>query len=1040
MNYRAPRGTRDILPEEAEKWHYLEETFKKFCDLYGFGEIRTPMFEQTELFARSVGEDSDIVSKEMYSFKDRRGRDLTLRPELTAAVARAYLENNLGERPQPIKLFYSGPMFRYDRPQAGRYRQFNQFGLEIFGSEQAVADVEIIAFCYNFFRALQIENLSIELNSVGCPACRPRYRETIIPILEQVEGELCGDCRNRYKNNPLRVLDCKEEKCQSLVADAPRLIDHLCEDCENSFEQVKALLEKLQIPFHLNPKLVRGLDYYTRTAFEITAGEKGAQASLCGGGRYDHLVEHIGGPYVPGVGVAFGVERVLLTMDWDKVMPDPCPPVFITAAGEGMEKEALALAHELRDQGIAAETDLLQRSLKAQMKYAGRRGYKEVVILGEAEITRGRLALRNMETGEQVDLSRKDLIDKLLEERSSGNRNVTGEVDVVEEKAPDHGEDAEVLLPEDGERAVKTHYCGNLDLKHVGKKVRLCGWVGKRRDHGGLIFIDLRDRSGVMQLVFDQKQGIEMFRQAEGLRSEYVISVEGEVVRRSEETVNPALPTGEIELKTDFLEILNTSKTPPFYIEDGVKVDDNLRLRYRYLDLRRPEMLKKMQLRHRAVKLIRDFLDHYEFMEIETPMLTRSTPEGARDFLVPSRLQSGSFYALPQSPQLFKQLLMVSGIERYFQIVRCFRDEDLRADRQPEFTQVDIETSFVSTEQLFAIMEDLMAALWKEFFGIDLKRPFLRIPYHEAMDRFGSDKPDVRYGMELVNLNDPAGRSEFKVFRSALESGGAVKGLCVSGSGERMSRKDLDDLTLFARQLGAKGLAWAVVEKEGWRSPIAKFFDQELIDEINSEMGASSGDLLLFMADQWQTACEVLGHLRTRLAPTEISSKPHFLWVVDFPLFHYNEEEQRYDSDHHPFTAPKDEDVHLLEKDPLSVRAQAYDLVLDGVEIGGGSTRIHNREEQSKIFNLLGLTEEESRGKFGFLLEALNYGAPPHGGIALGLDRLIALLTGDDSIREVIPFPKTAAASCLMTGAPAAVSEKQLEELGIMLKESGEDE
>ncbi|MFO7951207.1 MAG: aspartate--tRNA ligase [Bacillota bacterium] len=1035
MEYRAPRGTRDILPDEARKWQYLEESFKRFCYLYGFGEIRTPIFEQTELFARSVGEDSDIVSKEMYSFKDRSGRDLTLRPELTAAVARAYLEHNLGEKPQPIKLYYSGPMFRYDRPQAGRYRQFNQFGLEIFGSEHAAADVEIIAFCYNFFKSLQIENLSIELNSVGCPVCRPRYRETLVPFLERVESDLCKDCRNRYKNNPMRVLDCKEESCRNLVAEAPQMIDHLCENCEESFTNVKALLTKLQIPYNLNKKLVRGLDYYTRTAFEITAGGNGAQASLCGGGRYDHLVEHIGGPYVPGVGVAFGVERILLAMDWEKVLPDPGAPVFIATAGKGLEKEALALAHDLRRVGLAAETDLLQRSLKAQMKYSGRQGFNRVVIIGDDEINEGKFTLRNMESGEQLELYRQDLIKRLLKEGEKNPGDNPGEL-----KTYGSTREAEVLLPDQAGPAVKTHYCGVLNQNYVGRKVRLSGWVGKRRDHGGLIFIDLRDRSGVMQLVFDQQMGTEMFRQAESLRSEFVISVEGEVVRRSEETINPSLPTGEIELKVSALEIMNPSKTPPFYIEDGINVDANLRLRYRYLDLRRPEMLQRMQLRHRAVKLIRDFLDYYEFLEIETPMLTRSTPEGARDFLVPSRLHSGSFYALPQSPQLFKQLLMVSGLERYFQIVRCFRDEDLRADRQPEFTQVDIETSFISTEQLFAITEGLMAELWWQFHGVELKRPFLKMPYHEAMDRFGTDKPDLRYGMELVGLDHLARKSEFKVFLSALESGGSVKGLRVPGGAENLSRKDLDDLTLLARQLGARGLAWAYVEKEGWRSPISKFFESPLIEEINQEMEVSPGDVLLFMADKWETACEVLGELRSRLAPQKVSSEPHFLWVVDFPLFHYNEEEKRYDSDHHPFTAPKSEDLHLLEQDPLSVRAQAYDLVLNGVEIGGGSIRIHNREEQSRIFNLLGLSEEESKEKFGFLLEALTYGAPPHGGIALGLDRLVALLSGDDSIREVIPFPKTAAASCLMTGAPASVSGEQLEELGIEIKKPKDDQ
>ncbi len=1031
MKYKAPRGTRDILPDEAKKWQHLEERFTDYCNLYGFGEIRTPIFEQTELFIRSVGEDSDIVSKEMYTFKDRSGRDLTLRPELTAAVARAYLEHNMKEQPQPVKLYYSGPMFRYDRPQAGRYRQFHQFGLEIFGAEGAVADTEIISFCYNFFKSLQIENLSIELNSVGCPLCRPQYREALVPYLEKTEDSLCGDCVKRYKNNPLRVLDCKTESCQAAIEKAPRMTDHLCPDCEKHFADLKTYLNSLEIPFNLNSRLVRGLDYYTRTAFEITAGASGAQASLCGGGRYDYLVEHCGGPHTPGVGVAFGVERILLAMDWSKQLFASETPVYVATAGDNLENEALILAADLRREGFAAEPEMVGRSLKAQMKYAGRQGYNYVAILGEDEIARGMVTLRDMESGEQHELSRAELFDLLLEDI----------FDLIDD-GPDNNSAAEtgsLILPGQGEPVHKSHYCEGLTPDDVGTVVKMAGWVGRRRDHGGLIFIDLRDRSGVMQLVFDQQFGNELFKQAESLRSEYVIAVEGEIVRRSEENINPALPTGQIEVRVKAMEILNTSKTPPFYIEDDLNVDENLRLRYRYLDLRRPEMLGRLQLRHKAVKLVRDYLDNYDFLEIETPMLTRSTPEGARDFLVPSRPHPGSFYALPQSPQLFKQLLMVSGVERYFQIVRCFRDEDLRADRQPEFTQVDIETSFFGLENLFALMEGLVARLWEEIHGVEVKMPFLRMPYSEAMNRFGSDKPDLRFGMELVALDELAQKSNFKVFTSSIDSGGSVKGLLVKG-GSSMSRKELDDLTLLARQLGARGLAWAFVEEGGWRSPISKFFDVELMDQISAKMEAEPGDVLLFVADKWETTCQVLGYLRRHLAPNEKSGDPHFLWVIDFPLFHYNEEENRYDSDHHPFTAPRVDDMGLLDSDPLAVRAQAYDLVLDGVEIGGGSTRIHDSQVQSKIFELLGLSEEESREKFGFLLEALSFGAPPHGGIALGLDRLVALLSGDDSIRQVIPFPKTAAASCLMTGAPSSVDHDQLDELKLELKKQEDKE
>ncbi len=1021
MDYKAPRGTRDILPDESDKWQYLETRYRDFCNLYGFGEIRTPIFEQTELFARSVGEDSDIVSKEMYSFKDRGGRDLTLRPELTAAVVRAYLEHNLGEKPQPTKLYYSGPMFRYDRPQAGRYRQFHQFGLEIIGAENATADAEIISFCYHFFNSLKLENLSIELNSVGCPVCRPAYREALLPYLGNIQEDLCSDCRKRYKTNPMRVLDCKEEGCQKLVVGAPRITEHLCADCSKHFNDLQAYLKKMDIPFNLNSSLVRGLDYYTRTAFEITAGGEGAQASICGGGRYDHLAEYIGGPYTPAVGVAFGKERVMLAMDWSKAAFETGEPVFIATAGKELEGEALLLAGQLREKGIAAEVDLLGRSLKAQMKYAGRKKYKKVIIIGEEEIAGNLVILRDMQGGEQVEVNR-DALSVML---------IAGD-----QKESNHVEDTarELKLPAPGAYTDKTHYCGVIDPSFAGQRVKLAGWVGRRRDHGGLIFIDLRDRTGIMQLVFDQRLGVELFREAEGLRSEFVIAVEGEVVKRTDENINPSLPTGEVELYVDKMKVYNKSKTPPFYIEDDINVDENLRLRYRYLDLRRPEMAKRIQLRHRAVKLIRDYMDRYDFLEVETPMLTRSTPEGARDFLVPSRLHGGSFYALPQSPQLFKQLLMVSGFERYFQIARCFRDEDLRADRQPEFTQIDIETSFFGSENLFALLEGMMALLWKELLGVEVKRPFLRMPYEEAMNRFGSDKPDLRFGMELVDISPVAEKCDFKVFRSAVDGGGSVKGLRVE-KGAKMSRKELDDLTALSRQLGAKGLAWAFVEESGWRSPISKFFEKGLMDEITVSLKAEPGDVMLFVADTWETTCEVLGHLRNRLAPANLTDEPHFLWVIDFPLFEYDQEEKRYDSKHHPFTSPKIEDMSRLKSEPLAVRAQAYDLVLNGVEIGGGSIRIHDREVQNTIFELLGLTEEQRNEKFGFLLEALSYGAPPHGGLALGLDRMIALISGDESIRQVIPFPKTAAASCLMTGAPESVDPEQLNELKIELVE-----
>ena len=1030
MHYRAPRGTRDLLPGEIEKWHFLEEVFRELSSLYGYGEIRTPYFEQTDLFVRSVGEETDIVSKEMYTFQDRGGRSLTLRPEGTAPVVRAYLENNLREGPQPGRYYYMGPMFRYDRPQAGRYRQFHQVGLELFGAAHPAADAEVIAFSNRFLQALHLENFTLELNSVGCPDCRPAYGEALLAFLRPLQGKLCPDCRRRYAENPLRVLDCKEERCSELVRPAPLLTEHLCPGCREHFAGLQQILERLRIPYRLNPGLVRGLDYYSRTAFEFVPGDR-AGGSLGGGGRYDYLVEHCGGPATPGVGVAFGVERLLAAAEAAAEPPFSAgePPLFIASAGEGLAWEALSLAEELRCRGLAVETELLERSLKGQMKFAGRRGFPVVLLLGSRELAANTVTLRRMETGEQEEIPRDRLAEMLLQERCSADRGAALPAGARTTAA--------ALLAEEPPG------CGELRAADGGTTVALHGWVQRRRDHGGLLFIDLRDRTGLIQLVFNSEGDQELFAAAESLRGEYVIAVSGEVLRRTPETVNPALKTGEIEIMVRSLELLNRSKTPPFYIEDELQADENLRLRYRYLDLRRPENYRRLELRHRAVKLIRDYLDSLGFLEIETPALTRSTPEGARDYLVPSRTSPGSFYALPQSPQLFKQLLMVGGVERYFQIARCFRDEDLRADRQPEFTQIDIEASFMERERLFAIMEGLMALLYGELLDCALTVPFPRMPYGEAMGRFGTDKPDLRFAMELVDCSGPAGESEFKIFRAALEGGGTVRALRVPGGGG-YSRRELDDLVALAVQFGAKGLAWLIREEGGWRSPIAKFFSPALLDEIGALCGAVPGDLLLFAAGERALCCDVLGRLRLHLAPAELSAEPHFLWVVDFPLFVQDPLEKRLSAAHHPFTAPLEEDCTLLETDPLAVRSQAYDLVLNGVELGSGSKRIHRRETQLQIFRLLGLSEAEAMAQFSFLLEAMEYGAPPHGGIALGLDRLVALFTGDDSIRQVIAFPKTAAGSCLLTGAPAAVAAQQLEELGLSvfkgaLKDGGPD-
>jgi aspartyl-tRNA synthetase len=583
----------------------------------------------------------------------------------------------------------------------------------------------------------------------------------------------------------------------------------------------------------------------------------------------------------------------------------------------------------------------------------------------------------------------------------------------------------------------RTYYCGEITEKAIGEKVVLKGWVQKRRDLGGLIFIDLRDRTGIVQVVFSPEVSQEALAVAEKVRNEYVLSVQGTVVAREEGTINPNLPTGKIEVQAEKITIINEAKTPPFVISDQTDVAEEVRLKYRYLDLRRPVMFRTLQLRHRVTKAIRDFLDSEGFLEVETPILTKSTPEGARDYLVPSRVHPGEFYALPQSPQIFKQLLMVAGFERYYQIARCFRDEDLRADRQPEFTQIDIETSFMSQEEIMDLTERMMAHVVKTAKGIDVSLPFPRMSYDEAMSRYGSDKPDTRFGLELVDVSEIVKNSSFKVFAGAVANGGQVKAINVKGAADRYSRKDIDALAEFAARYGAKGLAWLKVEEGGLKGPIAKFFTEEEHAGLIKTLEAEKGDLLLFVADQKAVVADALGALRLKLGKDLNlidETKLHFLWITDWPLLEYDEEEGRYYAAHHPFTMPVREDLPKLETNPEKVRAQAYDLVLNGYELGGGSMRIFERDVQEKMFRALGFTEEEARAQFGFLLEAFEYGTPPHGGIALGLDRLVMLLAGRSNLRDTIAFPKTASASCLLTEAPSSVSKQQLEELHLAVQ------
>lgn len=584
----------------------------------------------------------------------------------------------------------------------------------------------------------------------------------------------------------------------------------------------------------------------------------------------------------------------------------------------------------------------------------------------------------------------------------------------------------------------RTTYCGLVTESLLDQEVTLKGWVHNRRDLGGLIFVDLRDREGYVQIVFNPDFSEEALKTAETVRSEYVVEVKGLVKKRDPQTVNHKIATGQVEVQVSEINIINKSETPPFAInEENQNVDENIRLKYRYLDLRRQELAQTFKMRHQTTRSIRQYLDKEGFFDIETPVLTKSTPEGARDYLVPSRVHDGEFYALPQSPQIFKQLLMISGFDKYYQIVKCFRDEDLRADRQPEFTQVDIEMSFVDQEDVMDMGEEMLQNVVKDVKHVEIPRPFPRMTYNEAMERYGSDKPDTRFEMELINVSELGEEMDFKVFKDAVNNDGQVKAIVAKGAADQYTRKDIDALTEFVNIYGAKGLAWVKVVDDGLSGPIARFFETTHIEKLQSLTNAESGDLVLFVADKPNVVAQSLGALRLKLA-RELDlideSKLNFLWVTDWPLLEYDEDLKRYTAAHHPFTAPKQEDIEKLDSEPENAQANAYDVVLNGYELGGGSIRIHNGELQAKMFEVLGFTEEQTQEQFGFLLDAFKYGAPPHGGIALGLDRLVMLLTGRTNLRDTIAFPKTASATCLLTDAPSEVSENQLEELSLRIR------
>ncbi|CAI3024157.1 aspartate--tRNA ligase [Staphylococcus aureus] len=584
----------------------------------------------------------------------------------------------------------------------------------------------------------------------------------------------------------------------------------------------------------------------------------------------------------------------------------------------------------------------------------------------------------------------------------------------------------------------RTTYCGLVTEAFLGQEITLKGWVNNRRDLGGLIFVDLRDREGIVQVVFNPAFSEEALKIAETVRSEYVVEVQGTVTKRDPETVNPKIKTGQVEVQVTNIKVINKSETPPFSInEENVNVDENIRLKYRYLDLRRQELAQTFKMRHQITRSIRQYLDDEGFFDIETPVLTKSTPEGARDYLVPSRVHDGEFYALPQSPQLFKQLLMISGFDKYYQIVKCFRDEDLRADRQPEFTQVDIEMSFVDQEDVMQMGEEMLKKVVKEVKGVEINGAFPRMTYKEAMRRYGSDKPDTRFEMELIDVSQLGRDMDFKVFKDTVENDGEIKAIVAKGAAEQYTRKDMDALTEFVNIYGAKGLAWVKVVEDGLTGPIGRFFETENVETLLTLTGAEAGDLVMFVADKPNVVAQSLGALRVKLAK-ELGlideTKLNFLWVTDWPLLEYDEDAKRYVAAHHPFTSPKEADIAKLGTAPEEAEANAYDIVLNGYELGGGSIRIHDGELQEKMFEVLGFTKEQAQEQFGFLLDAFKYGAPPHGGIALGLDRLVMLLTNRTNLRDTITFPKTASATCLLTNAPGEVSDKQLEELSLRIR------
>ncbi len=1047
MEYRAPKGTADMLPDVADAWEHMQRVARELFSRYGYEPIYTPAFEHTEVFARGIGEATDIVSKEMYTFQDRADRSLTLRPEGTASVVRAALEHGLVPSGAMAKYYYSGPMFRYERPQKGRMRQFWQIGVEALGASEPSIDAEVVLLLVRFFEAVGVppERMKLLVNSMGDEECRPAYREKVSEHIRANATDLCEECQRRLDSNPLRAFDCRNEACAGVMAEAPLLRDELCDACAEHYQVFKGYLVDLGLTFKEDSTLVRGLDYYTRCRPRGSdpRTRSGAAGAMTASWRSTGGDRRLGWASRSASSARCSRSRR---------RESSCrPPHARTSSSRGstprsrkIHSPSLRLCETrgspqrwtIRAAVSRASSSSRIASGLALCSSWGRRSSPQARwCCGIWPLARrfvfGCPKCRWASSRDWVRRSARLGAREVHRNRILGwwRRHVAvySLIAAVPEGPATLGRGVRLMF--DARYSLRTHVCGELRGGSSGEQVTLAGWVHRRRDHGGLVFVDLRDRSGLIQCVFDPELP-EAFALAEQMRPEWVVLVSGEVRPRPAGTENPNLATGEVEVTVSSVSILNRAQTPPFEVEDGIETDETTRMRYRYIDIRRPEMLSALTLRDRVTQRFRKSLESRGFIEVETPILTKSTPEGARDFIVPSRMNPGKFYALPQSPQLFKQLLMVGGAERYYQIARCFRDEDLRADRQPEFTQVDIEMSFASQEDVLALMEDVMAEVMEEA-GAEFPVPLPRLTYSEAMDRYGSDRPDIRFGMELVDVSETLAYTEFKVFASALDSGGVVKCIKVDGGGD-WPRSRVDALNPVAVEAGAKGLAWIARSSDGETlSPIAKFLSDAELSALYEAAGVGPGDLLLFAADSRDSANEVLGAVRSHVAD-ELGlreGEPVALWVIDFPLLKWDAEEERYAANHHPFTQPFAEHAEWLEDRPLDVLSHSYDLVMDGLEIGGGTLRVHDSELQKRVLSRLGLEPDEMEDKFGFLLEALALGAPPHGGIALGLDRLVMVLAGKDSIRDVIAFPKTASGSDPLTGAPDEVSARQLKDV-----------